>query len=123
MNVAAKCLLLFALNWLDAQLTLIWIRGGWATEGNALMSRLLDVGDMPFLLVKLAIGAFVACVFFRWSHMTLARRGLTGVLGLYIALMFVHAATGFSALGWHGHEYMLANLAAALPDGLLALLS
>ncbi|HEX8476662.1 MAG TPA: DUF5658 family protein [Pyrinomonadaceae bacterium] len=122
MNASAKCLLLFALNWLDAQLTIIWIRGGWATEGNALMSHLLDAGDLPFLLTKLAIGAFVAVVLFRWSHLALARRGLTGVLGLYVALMFVHAATAFSAFGWHAHEKLVAYVA-ALPDGLFALLS
>lgn len=123
MNAYSKSFLLLSLNWLDAQLTLIWIRGGWATEGNALMSRLLDAGDLPFLLVKLAVGAAVAYVLFRFSHLRLARRGLNAVLCLYVALMFVHAATAFSALGWRAHETALASVVAALPDGLLALIS
>src|SRR3712207_8455716 len=104
MSVWAKCLLLFALNWMDAQLTLVWVRGGWATEGNGLMAYLLELGDAPFLLTKLAVGAGVACVLYRFSHVRLARRGLKLVLCLYVALMFVHTATGLSALGWAAPE-------------------
>lgn len=99
MTALTKCLLLFTLNGLDALLTLIWVRGGWATEGNGLMDYLLQLGDAPFLLTKLAVGTFVACVLYRWSHMALARRGLRLALGLYVALMFVHTATALSALG------------------------
>jgi hypothetical protein len=29
------------------------------------------------------------------------------VLGIYLALMFVHVATGFSALGWHAPATVL----------------
>lgn len=108
LSAPAKCLLLFVLNFLDAQLTIIWVRGGWATEGNGLMSYLLDLGNTPFLLTKLSVGLFVACVFYRWSHVALARRGLKFVLGLYLALMFVHAATGLSALGWSAPEAFVA---------------
>ena len=32
MSVFSKSLLLFLLNWLDAQLTILWVRGGVATE-------------------------------------------------------------------------------------------
>jgi hypothetical protein len=122
MNVYAKCLLLFSLNWLDAQLTIVWVRGGWATEGNGLMAHLLQQGNAPFLLTKIAIGAFVACVLYRWSHLALARRGLKLVLGLYVALMFVHAATAMSALGWHAPEIVVAYVA-TLSDNLFTLLT
>jgi hypothetical protein len=40
-------LLLFALNFLDAVLTIYWVRNGFATEGNHLMATLLDIGDRP----------------------------------------------------------------------------
>ncbi|HEV2765163.1 MAG TPA: DUF5658 family protein [Pyrinomonadaceae bacterium] len=110
MSVWAKCLLLFALNWMDAQLTVVWVRGGWATEGNGLMAYLLELGDAPFLLTKLAVGTVVACVLYRFSHLALARRGLKLVLGLYVALMFVHTATGLSALGWTAPETFVAYL-------------
>lgn len=100
MSALAKSLLLFALNWIDAQLTLVWVRTDIASEGNGLMNQLLQLGDAPFLLVKLAIGAFAAYVLYRCAHLTLARRGMQLVLGIYFALMFAHAATGMSALGW-----------------------
>jgi uncharacterized protein DUF5658 len=100
MSIFAKSLLLFGLNWLDAQLTLFWVHANLATEGNGLMGRLLEMGDGPFMLVKLAVGAFAAYTLYRCSHLPLARRGMQLVLTIYVALMFVHAATGMSALGW-----------------------
>jgi len=100
MSILAKSLLLFGLNWLDAQLTLFWVHANLATEGNGLMGRLLEMGDGPFMLVKLAVGAFAAYTLYRCSHLPLARRGMQLVLTIYVALMFVHAATGMSALGW-----------------------
>ena len=48
MGALYKSILLFILNWLDAQLTLVWVRTNLATEGNALMARLLNFGDNPF---------------------------------------------------------------------------
>lgn len=122
MSVSTKCLLLFSLNLLDAVLTLIWVRGGWATEGNNLMARLLEMGDWPFLLVKLSVGAVVAYILFRFSQHTLARRGLTAVVALYVGLMFVHAATGLSALGSRAPEQFVAFVS-TLPENLLVLLS
>jgi hypothetical protein len=121
MSALTKCLLLFLLNWLDAQLTIVWVRNGLATEGNGLMAYLLDAGNVPFLSAKLIVGASVAFVLYRWSHLALARRGLQFVLGLYFALMFVHAATGISALGWPQADAAIAYLA-SLPDALLAML-
>lgn len=111
MSVFSKSLLLFLLNWLDAQLTILWVRGGVATEGNGLMAYLLDLGNAPFLLTKLAVGALAAYTLYRFSDLALARRGLRLALGLYLALMLVHAATGASALGWQP------------PDALVALIS
>ena len=95
----SKSLLLFSLNWLDAQLTLLWLRLNVATEGNALMARLLEHGDLSFLAIKLAIGTAAAYILYRCAHLPLAKRGMTFVLMIYVALMFVHAATGCVALG------------------------
>ena len=122
MSALYQSLLLFILNALDAQLTLMWVRGNHATEGNGLMARLLEMGDAPFLGVKFAIGAFAAFVLYRCSYLPLARHGLKAVLGLYIALMFVHAATGMSALGWQAPEAVIAFLS-NLPHAALALFS
>jgi len=100
MGVLAKSLLLFALNWLDAQLTLFWIHSNIASEGNGLMNQLLKLGDAPFMLVKLTIGAFAAYMLYRASHLALARHGMRLVLTVYGLLMLAHVATGMFALGW-----------------------
>lgn len=122
MSTITKSFLLFFLNWLDAQLTIIWVRANLATEGNALMARLLDMGNAPFLGTKLAVGAFAAYVLYRCAHLPIARRGMKLVLGIYLALMLVHAATGLSALGWHAPETMMAYFN-HLPSVVLALFS
>ena len=122
MGALAKSVVLFALNWLDAQLTLFWVHSRLATEGNGLMSELLKAGDAPFLLVKIAVGAFAAYTLYRCSHLPLARRGMQLVLTVYIALMLAHAATGMSALGWSRPEAMIGYVA-SLPYALLTLFS
>ena len=103
----SKALLLFAMNWLDAQLTILWLRLNVATEGNGLMAQLLNHGETPFLLVKLAIGALAGYTLYKFAEIPLARRGMRVVLGIYFVLMIVHAVTGFSALGWHAPATVL----------------
>lgn len=99
MSILSKSLLLFVLNWLDAQLTLLWVRMNVATEGNAIMATLIEHSEVSFMAIKLAIGAGAAYILYRCAHVPLAKRGLTVVLALYVALMFVHAVTGCVALG------------------------
>lgn len=99
MGRLSKSCLLFALNWLDAQLTLLWLQLNVATEGNALMARVLDHGELSFLAAKLIVGGFAAYTLYRCAHLPIARHGLTVVLGIYVLLMLVHAATGAAALG------------------------
>ena len=68
MGALTKALLLFALNWLDAQLTILWVRMNVATEGNALMAALLDHSETSFLSVKLAIGALAGYTLYRFAE-------------------------------------------------------
>ena len=91
--------LLFALNLLDALLTIVWVRSGVATEGNQLMARLLEIGDFTFLGAKVAIGAIAALVLFRWGNLKLAQYGLAVALAVYIGLMGIHIFTGLAAAG------------------------
>ena len=100
MSLFHATFLLFALNLLDAVLTIFWVRNGFATEGNHLMATLLDIGDLPFLLVKVSIGAVTATVLWRWRTFRLAKYGLSLALVVYIMLMGVHFVTGLSALGY-----------------------
>lgn len=117
-NKLSKSCLLFGLNWLDAQLTLLWIRLNVATEGNALMARILEHGELTFLGAKLAVGGLAAYILYRCAHLPIARHGLTAVLGIYLALMMVHVATGCLALGWKGPVVVLEYFV-ALPNTLL----
>jgi hypothetical protein len=100
MQLIAPTFLLFALNILDALLTIVWVRSGVATEGNQLMASLLDIGNGPFLIVKIAIGAVAALVLVRWGSRPMARYGLAVALAVYIGLMGIHVFTGLSAFGY-----------------------
>ena len=120
MGKLSKGCLLFTLNWLDAQLTLLWIRLDVATEGNALMARILEHGDLAFLGAKLAIGAFAAYILYRCAHLPIAKRGLNIVLGIYAILMLVHVATGCVALGWQTPVVVLGYVG-SLPNAFLSL--
>src|SRR5262245_24710969 len=101
MNLFREAFLLFSLNLLDALLTVIWVRNGVATEGNFLMAKLLDMGDLSFLGGKLAIGTFTAFVFLQFGNNSrLAKHGLSFALALYISLMGLHFITGLSAVGF-----------------------
>jgi uncharacterized protein DUF5658 len=115
-----KSCLLFALNLIDAQLTLVWIRMNVASEGNALMARLLEHGDLPFFGAKVAIGGVAAYILYRCAHLPLAKHGLNAVLGVYLVLMVVHVAAGCSALGWQTPALVLAYVE-NLPHAFLSL--
>ena len=110
------------MNWLDAQLTLVWIRLNVATEGNGLMARVLEHGETSFLGLKLVVGAFAAYILYRCAHIPIARKGMSLVLGIYGALMLVHTATGYIALGWQGPLVVLGYFG-AIPGAFLGLLS
>ena len=122
MGTLSKALLLFAMNWLDAQLTILWIRLNVATEGNGLMASLLNHSEASFLSVKLLIGGLSAYVLYRFAEIPIARRGMKVVLGIYLALMVVHTVTGFSALGWDAPVTVLSYFA-ALPGVVVAAFS
>ncbi len=109
-----EALLLFSLNLLDALLTIVWVRNGVATEGNVLMAKLLEMGDLTFLAVKLAIGTFAAFVFIVWGGQSkLGKYGVSLALVIYIGLMGIHLLTGLSAAGIVQvsalHDFNIAN--------------
>ena len=122
MGALSKAILLFAMNWLDAQLTILWVRLHVATEGNGVMATLLNHSENSFLSVKLVIGALSAYILYRFAEVPIARRGMKVVLGIYLALMVVHMATGFSALGWHAPATVLTYFI-SLPRAFVASLS
>jgi hypothetical protein len=106
MEMSRPTILLFALNFIDAVLTIYWVRNGFASEGNQLMAGLLDMGNMPFLAVKVAVGAVAATVLWRWGNLRIARYGLTLALMVYVGLMGVHFVTGLSAFGYLSDAFL-----------------
>ena len=100
MHLLQQVFLLFGLNLLDALLTIVWVRSGVATEGNQLMAKLLDIGNFPFLAVKIVIGTVASLVLLRWGNLKLARYGLAVALAVYISLMGIHILTGLAAIGY-----------------------
>ena len=118
----SKALMLFTLNWLDAQLTILWVRLDVATEGNGLMAHLLNQSESSFLFIKLIIGALAAFILYRCAHLSLARRGMSLVLTIYVTLMILHVVTGYTALGWHA-PVVVASYFGSLPKALFSLVS
>src|SRR5690606_1035461 len=100
MPLTRPAILLFGLNLLDALLTIIWVRSGVATESNQLMASLLDIGNAPFLIVKVAIGAVAALVIMRWGSRPIARYGLAVAVAVYVGLVGIHLFWGLSAFGY-----------------------
>ena len=72
MQLSRQALFLFLLNFLDGVLTIYWVHNGFASEGNELMAKLLDVGYTPFLAVKIAVGAIASIVLWRLGNFRLA---------------------------------------------------
>lgn len=99
-------ILLFSLNLLDALLTIVWVRNGVATESNQLMASLLDIGDGPFLAVKIGMGLIVAAVLFKWGSRPVARYGVAVALATYIGVIGIHIITGLSAVGYVSNTFL-----------------
>ena len=112
MPLTRPIILLFGLNLLDALLTIFWVRSGVATEGNQLMASLLEIGNLPFLSVKIAIGTLAAFVLLRWGSRPLAKYGVAVALAVYFGLMGIHLFTGLSAMGYVSNS-PISDLAAA----------
>lgn len=118
MKVSGMTIVLFLLNLVDALLTIYWVRNGFATEGNALMASLLDMGNTPFLAVKMMIGATTAIVLWRWKNLRVAQYGLTVALAVYLGVMAVHLFTGLSAFGYLSDSFL--TNCAQLTENILA---
>ena len=120
MHLFRETFLLFSLNLLDAILTIVWVRGGVAPEGNELMAKLLDMSDLTFLGAKIAMGTFAAIVLLRWGNRKLARYGVSIALAVYVCVMGVHLMTYLASVGYlsslehHIVPEMYASLLASL---------
>ena len=92
--------ILFALNIIDALVTIMWIRSGVTTEGNYLMASVLDFGELPFFAVKIGMGIVTCGVLLYGSEYRLARVGARIALAAYSFAIASHILTGFAAKGY-----------------------
>ena len=69
------------------------------------MASLLEIGNGPFLIVKIAIGAIAAIVLFKWGSRPVAKYGVAVALAVYIGLMGIHIFTGLSAFGYVSNTF------------------
>jgi hypothetical protein len=99
-NLSRAVVLLFALNLLDALVTVFWVKGGLAPETNQIMAWVLDIGPGSFLLVKLAMGSITAGVLLYGSQYRLAKIGVTLALFAYGGAFVTHVFTGLAAAGY-----------------------
>ena len=100
MSFSRSVFLLFALNIVDAVITIMWVRNGWATEGNYLMATVLDFGEAPFFAIKLGMGLFTAAVLLYGSQYRLAQIGARVALVAYSFAIVSHILTGFAVTGY-----------------------
>lgn len=82
--------LLLLMNLADCCLTLFWVAGGHATEANVVMAALLQLGPVPFAVVKTALVMAGAWVLFHRRHRPLAQAGLLVVTVAYLAVLVHH---------------------------------
>ena len=99
MNLWRSVFLLFALNLIDALVTIVWLRNG-VTEANYLMAGVLSFGEVPFLAVKIGMGVFACGVLLWGAEYRLARMGTRIALAAYSFAIASHILTGFAAGGY-----------------------
>tara|TARA_Y100000034_G_C6655681_1_gene287218 strand:- start:103 stop:546 length:444 start_codon:yes stop_codon:yes gene_type:complete len=74
----------------DAFFTLFWIKKGWATEANPMLSGLLAYGDRWFLGVKIGFTYFGCTILYLVKDKKLVTRSIKIILTLYIFLTMYH---------------------------------
>ena len=121
MSFSRSVFLLFALNIVDAIVTIMWVRNGWATEGNYLMATVLDFGEAPFFAVKLCMGLITAGVLLYGSEYRLAvigaRLGLAAysvvivsVAGLFLGTLWARTRNLAVVVAVHAATDLIPNL-------------
>jgi hypothetical protein len=100
MKLENAVLLLFGANALDALFTIFWVKSGIATELNVVMASVITAGIIPFLALKILIGAFTGGVLLYGANFRLAHSGAKVALAAYGFVMMTHFFTALAALGF-----------------------
>jgi hypothetical protein len=90
---------ILASNLFDAIATTLWVMGGFATEANPLMSKLLHAGPGLFIMTKvLVVQAGVMTLCGLRPHL-LARLGAIGLCVPYLAVCLLHIVAAITIFG------------------------
>ena len=89
---------LFVLNFLDAILTLVWIKVGFATEANPIMDAVMKIHPSLFVLAKVALVS--ACLGILWTHRSRALARFCSVFGfsVYSMIIVYHVVGGVASI-------------------------
>ena len=89
---------LFVLNFLDAILTLVWIKVGFATEANPIMDAVMKIHPGLFVLAKVALVS--ACLGILWAtrHKALARFCSVFGFSVYSMIIVYHVVGGVASI-------------------------
>ena len=89
---------LLVLNLADCCFTVAWVSGGYATEANHAMAVVLQMGAVPFAVVKTALVLGGAYVLFLRRGRFFAQVGLATVTLAYLAVCVHHLR--FLLISW-----------------------
>jgi hypothetical protein len=80
----------FVMSWIDAVLTLLWIKLSMAEELNPLLERFLEIGPLYFILSKLGLTSLGCLVLYLYREKQIAQRAATGLFVFYAGLLIYH---------------------------------
>jgi hypothetical protein len=89
--LALLLFLVFALNLLDAALTVLWVRTGLCTEANPLLRWLAHEEQGLFMLVKVAVVGTGLGILWTFRSCRLAGFGLRLLLVAYVGVALYHS--------------------------------
>lgn len=78
------------LNLIDAVLTLLWVRGGLATEANTLIDELINESAIGFIAVKLSLVGLGSWLLWQQRRRPSAVVGIFTVFLAYYAILLYH---------------------------------
>ena len=83
-------IMIILLGMIDAFFTLYWIKKGWATEANPLLSELLNCGDRWFLAIKFSLTCFGCVILHLTRKRSFVSQIIKIILMMYILLTVYH---------------------------------
>ena len=78
------------LNLIDAVLTLLWVRAGFAREANPLLSRIVEEHAFLFVMGKLVLVFLATALLWRHRQQPLAVVGIFAAFLVYYAVLVYH---------------------------------